>query len=207
MHVPVFRIQGSVTFWPSRIRIPDPLVRCVDPDLAPDQNPSIIKQNSKKNLYFYCFVTSVWLFIFEEWCKCTFKKNKQKTRFFLLASWRSLTKRAASISVSQRYRSADTNPDTYQNLTDPEHWFYCIDTDVQLTFVINFPQTNVTTSLLLGLVDRIRQIRPRTKPILTPLHTQEWRNPYCITNLKFKSTKSWTFKLFSKGDIPTNNRD
>jgi hypothetical protein len=33
---------------------PDPLVRGMDPD--PD--PSIIKQNSKKNLDFYCFVTS-----------------------------------------------------------------------------------------------------------------------------------------------------
>ncbi len=31
-------------------------------------------KNCKKNLYFYCFVTSLWLFIFEEWCKCTFKK-------------------------------------------------------------------------------------------------------------------------------------
>ncbi len=25
----------------------------------------------RKNLAFYCFVTSLWLFIFEEWCKCT----------------------------------------------------------------------------------------------------------------------------------------
>ena len=33
---------------------PDPLVRGMDPD--PD--PSIIKQNSKKTLDFYCFVTS-----------------------------------------------------------------------------------------------------------------------------------------------------
>ncbi len=29
----------------------------------------------KKNLDLYCFVTSLWLFIFEEWCKCTFKKE------------------------------------------------------------------------------------------------------------------------------------
>ncbi len=28
-------------------------------------------KNSKKNLDFYCFVTSLWLFIFEEWCKYT----------------------------------------------------------------------------------------------------------------------------------------
>ncbi len=38
-------------------------------------DPSIINQNSKKNLDFYCFVTSLWLFIFEEWCKCTFKRK------------------------------------------------------------------------------------------------------------------------------------
>ncbi len=38
---------------------PDPLVRGMDPDPVPD--PSIIKQNSKKNLDFYNFVTSFYL--------------------------------------------------------------------------------------------------------------------------------------------------
>ncbi len=42
---------------------PDPLVRGMDPDPDPalDPHPSIIKQivrKSKKNLDFYCFVTS-----------------------------------------------------------------------------------------------------------------------------------------------------
>ncbi len=32
-------------------------------------------KNSNKTLEFYCFVTSLWLFIVEEWCKCTFKKE------------------------------------------------------------------------------------------------------------------------------------
>jgi hypothetical protein len=35
---------------------PDLLVRGMDPD--PGLDPSIIKQNSKENLDFYCFVTS-----------------------------------------------------------------------------------------------------------------------------------------------------
>ncbi len=47
-------------FWASRIRIP--IVRCMDPDpdpaLDPDPDPSIIKQIYKKNIYFYCFLTS-----------------------------------------------------------------------------------------------------------------------------------------------------
>jgi hypothetical protein len=51
---------------------PDPLVRGMD--LAPDPNPSITKQNSKKNFDSYCFVTFVLLFIFEKLCKCIFKK-------------------------------------------------------------------------------------------------------------------------------------
>jgi hypothetical protein len=46
--------------------IPDPLVTGTAP--APD--PSIIKQNRKKNIGFYRFVTSLCLFIFEEKCKC-----------------------------------------------------------------------------------------------------------------------------------------
>jgi hypothetical protein len=40
----------------------DPLVRGIDPD--PD--PSIIKQNSKKNFDPHCLVTSFGLFIFEK---------------------------------------------------------------------------------------------------------------------------------------------
>jgi hypothetical protein len=39
---------------------PDPLVKGVDPD------PSVIQQNSKKNLDSYCFVTSFGLFILEK---------------------------------------------------------------------------------------------------------------------------------------------
>jgi hypothetical protein len=39
---------------------PDPLVRGMD------QDPSIIKKNSKKNLDSYCFVTSLWGFVFEK---------------------------------------------------------------------------------------------------------------------------------------------
>jgi hypothetical protein len=37
---------------------PDPLVRGMDLDTAPDPDPSIICKNSKKNLDSYCFVTS-----------------------------------------------------------------------------------------------------------------------------------------------------
>jgi hypothetical protein len=33
---------------------------------VPDPDPSIIKQNSKKNFDSYCFVTSFGLFIFEK---------------------------------------------------------------------------------------------------------------------------------------------
>jgi hypothetical protein len=61
-------------FW---IRIRNPMfLGLLDPH--PDPDPSINKQKMKKNLDFYCFVTSFWLFIFEEWCKCTFKRNKHK---------------------------------------------------------------------------------------------------------------------------------
>ncbi len=53
---------------------PDPLVRGVDPD--PDHSISLLSssKNSKKNLDTSCFVTSLGLIIFENWCKCAFKK-------------------------------------------------------------------------------------------------------------------------------------
>ncbi len=59
---PVFRIRKF-----RGLPDPDPLVRGTDPD------PSTSKNNMKK-LYLYSFVTSLWIFIFKEWCKCTFKK-------------------------------------------------------------------------------------------------------------------------------------
>ncbi len=55
---------GSVGSVCSNLGLPDPhpdlLDTSKDPDPAPD--PSIISKNSKKNLDFYCFVTSSWLF-------------------------------------------------------------------------------------------------------------------------------------------------
>ncbi len=52
--------------------------------LDPEPDPSIIKQNSKKNLDFYCFVASFWLFTFEKWCKSTFNKLYAEKLFFKL---------------------------------------------------------------------------------------------------------------------------
>jgi hypothetical protein len=49
---------------------PDPLVRGMDPD--PD--PSIIMQKYYEKPWFLLFCDSFLLFIFEQWCKCTFKK-------------------------------------------------------------------------------------------------------------------------------------
>ncbi len=64
--------SGSVCFWASRIQI-----------------FLLSSKNSKKNHDSYCFVTSFWLFLFEKWCICTSKSNKQKIQnknnFF---SWR-----------------------------------------------------------------------------------------------------------------------
>ncbi len=55
---------------------PDPLVKGTDLD------PSLVKQNSKKNLDSYCFVTSLRLFI---WTVVSPKCNKQKN---LVIFWR-----------------------------------------------------------------------------------------------------------------------
>ncbi len=63
---------------------PDPLVRGVDPA----QDPSIIKQNSKKNRDSYCFETSFGLFILENDVNVPSKCIKQKTFFLLVFCWR-----------------------------------------------------------------------------------------------------------------------
>jgi hypothetical protein len=82
----------------------------------------------KKNLDFYCFVTSLWLFISEERCKCNFKKGIslktwwKKIIFFVVDILKVTVKksRSESGSLSSRYGSKDPNP--YQNVADPENW-------------------------------------------------------------------------------------
>ncbi len=79
---------GSICFWASRIRLHKLDMRIWILLLS--------RKNSKKNLDSYCFVTSLWLFIFKQWCKCTVpsKSNNKKTWM----SWISLTKIAVFIA-------------------------------------------------------------------------------------------------------------
>ncbi len=93
----------SVCFWAFRIRF---RIRWSQVRLRLRILPSSSK-NSKKNLDFYCFVTSLWLFIFEEWCKFTGIPNLDPDPYVS----------GPSGSVSQRY----WHPDPYQNVTDPQH--------------------------------------------------------------------------------------
>ncbi len=59
---------GSICFWAFRIWIhwSEILIRI--------RILLSSSKNSKKNIDSYCVVTSLWLFIFEKRCKCTFKK-------------------------------------------------------------------------------------------------------------------------------------
>jgi hypothetical protein len=59
---------------------PDPLVRGMDPDpaLDPDPDPSIIMQNSKKNLDSYYFVIHFDFLSLKNDVKVPSKSNKQK---------------------------------------------------------------------------------------------------------------------------------
>jgi hypothetical protein len=80
-------------------------------DPEPDLDPFIIKQNYKKNVYSYCFWTSSSL--------KNYVKVHSKSTYFLLPSYRSMTKIAGSGSISQRHGSADTDP--RQNVMDPQY--------------------------------------------------------------------------------------
>jgi hypothetical protein len=70
-------------FWASWIRIRN-LFEPIRIQILPSTSKKI-----KKNLNFFCFVTSLWLFIFEKWCKCTFKskRNKHWIQILLFLSW------------------------------------------------------------------------------------------------------------------------
>jgi hypothetical protein len=70
------------------------------------------------------------------------EKKKLDKNYLLLVSWRSLTKRAGSGSVSQGYGSAD--PDLYQNVTDPQHWWKPSSLSQQMRSVEIFRSTEFT---------------------------------------------------------------
>jgi hypothetical protein len=97
---------GSVCFWAFWIRT---RIRNLF-------DPSVNKKKKKKNLDFYCFVPSLWLFIFKEKkrCKCTL------TQIFGILK---ATYEKSRIRICyQRYGSEDPHPDPYQNVAYPEHW-------------------------------------------------------------------------------------
>ncbi len=75
-----------------------------------------LSKNSKKNLDSYCFVTSFGLFLFEKWCKCTVPSKSivisRKTFFKLVFCWR---------LEGQWRKYQDPDPDSHQNVMDPEH--------------------------------------------------------------------------------------
>jgi hypothetical protein len=76
----------------------------------PDPDPFIIKQKSKKNLDFCCFVISYDV-------NLPLKSNKQinvrKKLIFLLVSFRK--EQGPDLEV------CGADPDQYQNVTDPQH--------------------------------------------------------------------------------------
>ncbi len=88
---------------------------------------SIFKSNSKENLYFYCLRLLYDFLSLKNNVNRPLKSNKQKTgKFFVVVGVLKVTDEKSRIrrrigSVSQRNKSVD--PDPYQNVTDPEHWF------------------------------------------------------------------------------------
>ncbi len=87
------------------------------------------RKNIKKNLDSYCFVTSIWLFYLLK--DDVAQKISKILRIFLSLSWRSLTKMAGSgvragSNPDSDSGTAETYPDPYQNITDPQHCFLCM---------------------------------------------------------------------------------
>ncbi len=80
------------------------LARGTDPD------PSIIKQKSKKNLYFYCFVAS-----YDILSLPSKSSEPKKLEEKIIFCWRSPTKLVRGTDPRIRIRT--------QNISDPEHWY------------------------------------------------------------------------------------
>ncbi len=82
-------------------------------------------RKKRENPWLNYFVTSFWLFIFENWCKCTFKKYRNQhenlKKFYFLFGILSATDEKSQIQIHKSvepYGSAAPN----QNVTDPQYW-------------------------------------------------------------------------------------
>ncbi len=103
--------------------LPDPLITSKDP--APDT--SIIKAGKKTLIATVkCFVTSLWLLIFEEWWKCTRAPDPDPHPDpYDPYVWASRISIRIRESEGTDYGSEDPapDPDPYQNVTDPQYCF------------------------------------------------------------------------------------
>ncbi len=120
---------GLMVAWTKAIVLsivdPDPSLFCI----------FINKPKNKKNLVFCCFVTCFWLFSYENWCNCTFKKywakKLWKKNYILLASCQPLAKKVGSWSgsVSQWYESSDRSgsiPKCHRSTTLACRIYFCV---------------------------------------------------------------------------------
>ncbi len=107
------------------------------------------------------------------------KKIRNKI-YFLLVTWRSLTKRAGHESgsgyVSQRYGPAD--PDSYQNATDPEHYksvcCWALIVVIRSTFCSDLHTCDINFVIFYAGCDvGTRKKSPRAKGGPTGLHPQQ----------------------------------
>ncbi len=99
------------------------------PHISGGHDPSIINRNSKKNLYFYCFVTFYKFLSFKNDVNVRyhFKKycNKQKTgiQFFLVGVLKVTDEKSRIWVRYLEVRIRGSKSVRYQNVTDPEHCF------------------------------------------------------------------------------------
>ena len=114
--------QSVFQIWIHRIHmflgLPDPFVREVW--------IRILLSSCKKVLDSYYFVTFFDFLSLENYVNVPSNSNKQKKYLnkncFLIASLRSMTKKAGSGSGSICQRHGSLDPDPLQNVMDPEHW-------------------------------------------------------------------------------------
>ncbi len=74
--------------------------------------------------------TALWflykIFIFENWCKCSFKKlrgKKSLKKKICHCPILKVTNKNSRIRIRIRDGSVDPDPHPYQNITDPQHWY------------------------------------------------------------------------------------
>ncbi len=137
-------------------------------------------------------MTSLWLFIFEEWCKCTIKRNKQKNLVKKnIYCWHLEGHCDEKSRIWSQIHNPHTDPlvkgtdpDPYQNVTDPEH---CLQMKLEYWSYLKVTKRVLNERWCHDCRNRISPCRSSTEPSSISVAMVIFRCVLCVWEMSTRS--------------------